>query len=89
MTIKHTPATVVSAKKHAVMVRAAVDADLEILRLRADRARLVEALRSAITDLETAYDAAKGRGSNLEVTLGMWRRLNAARALLRELGEDA
>ena len=42
------PATVVSAKKHAVMVRMAVDADLEIMRLRAANAQLVAALRDAL-----------------------------------------
>ena len=51
--------------------------------------RLVAALRSQIADLEAVYDAAKSKKSGVEVTLGMFRRLNTARALLRELGETS
>ena len=49
--------------------------------------RLVEAMRSQIADLEAVYDAAKSKKSGVEITLGMFRRLNTARALLAELGE--
>ena len=57
------------------------------LKLLEDRRKMAEALRGIVRDMEATYDACKGKGSRVEISIGQFRRLNAARALLRELGE--
>ena len=54
----------------------------ELIALQAENARLREMLQGMVWDAEATYDAVKKSTHGAEISIGQFRRLNAARAAL-------